>query len=97
MGLTVVEPLAVVEVKAPGAMAMLVTPPAAQVSVLLEPELMLVGLAAKEVMVGAELVPEDEGDPEVVPHPASARQAHEIRSSARRSGREKRSLSELRL
>ena len=57
----------------PGAMAMVAAPVVAQVSVLLEPELMLVGLAAKEVIVGAESVPVDEGDPDVEPQPASAR------------------------
>ena len=36
----------------PGAMAMLVAPVVAQVSVLLEPEAMVVGLAVKELMAG---------------------------------------------
>jgi hypothetical protein len=52
VGLTVVDPLAEVEVKVPGVMEMLVAPVAAQLSVLLEPEAMLVGLAVKEVIVG---------------------------------------------
>ena len=52
MGLTLVEPLAEVDVNAPGVMAMLVAPVAAQLSVLLEPELMLAGLAVKDVIVG---------------------------------------------
>jgi hypothetical protein len=51
VGLTVVEPLAAVEVKVPGVMAMLVAPLVAQLSVLLVPEVMLVGLAVKELMV----------------------------------------------
>ena len=51
-GLTLVEPLANVEVNVPGVMAMLVAPLVAQLSVLLEPELMLVGLAVKELMLG---------------------------------------------
>lgn len=52
VGLTLVEPLADVDVNVPGVMAMLVAPVVAQVSVLLEPEVMLVGLAVKELIVG---------------------------------------------
>ena len=52
VGLTLVEPLADVEVKEPGEMARLVAPDVAQLSVLLEPEVMLEGLAMKELMVG---------------------------------------------
>jgi type III secretory pathway component EscT len=52
VGLTLVEPLANVEVKVPGVMATLAAPAVAQASVLLVPEVMLVGLAVKEVMVG---------------------------------------------
>jgi hypothetical protein len=52
VGLTFVEPLAAVDVKLPGVMAMLVAPVVAQLSVLLDPEGTLVGLALKEVMVG---------------------------------------------
>jgi hypothetical protein len=52
VGLTVVEPVADEEVKEPGVIAILVAPLVDQLSVLLEPELMLVGLAAKELMVG---------------------------------------------
>jgi hypothetical protein len=52
VGLTLVEPLADVEVKEPGEMATLVAPDVVQLSVLVEPELMLVGLAAKELIVG---------------------------------------------
>ena len=58
VGLTLVEPLADVEVKVPGVMAMLVAPVVLQLSVLAEPELMLAGLAVKELMVGfAPVVP----------------------------------------
>jgi hypothetical protein len=53
VGLTVVELLADVEVNAPGVMAMLVAPVVTQLSVLLEPELMLAGLAVNELIVGA--------------------------------------------
>jgi hypothetical protein len=52
VGLTLVEPFADVDVNVPGVMAMLVAPVVAQVSVLLEPEVMLVGLAVKELIVG---------------------------------------------
>ena len=52
MGLTLVEPLADVEVNVPGVMAILVAPVVTQLSVLLEPEVILVGLAVKELMVG---------------------------------------------
>jgi hypothetical protein len=52
VGLTLVEPLANVDVNVPGAMAILVAPVVAQLSVLLEPEVILVGLAVNELMVG---------------------------------------------
>jgi len=52
MGLTVVDPLADVEVNVPGEMGMEVAPVVAQLSLLLEPEAMLAGLAVKELMVG---------------------------------------------
>ena len=52
VGFTVVEPLAAAEVNVPGVMAMLVAPVTVQLSVLLEPEVMLVGFAVKELMVG---------------------------------------------
>ena len=52
VGLTFVEPLADVDVNVPGVMARLVAPVVAQLNVLLEPEVMLVGLAVKELIVG---------------------------------------------
>jgi flagellar biosynthesis protein FliR len=52
VGLTLVEPLADVDVNVPGVMAILVAPVVAQLNVLLEPEVMLVGLAVKELMAG---------------------------------------------
>src|SRR5580704_1409988 len=52
VGLTLVEPLADVDVKVPGVMAMLVASVVAQPSVLVEPDVTLVGLAVKELMVG---------------------------------------------
>jgi hypothetical protein len=47
-----VEPLADVDVNVPGVMAMLLAPLVVQLNVLLEPEVMLGGLAVKELMVG---------------------------------------------
>jgi hypothetical protein len=52
VGLTVVEPVADVEVNMPGVMTILVAPVTVQLNVLLDPELMLVGFAVKELMVG---------------------------------------------
>jgi hypothetical protein len=51
------EPLADVDVNVPGVMAMLVAPVVDQLSVLLEPEVILAGLAVKELMVGPLAVP----------------------------------------
>jgi ribose/xylose/arabinose/galactoside ABC-type transport system permease subunit len=52
VGLTLVVPLADVDVNVPGVMAILVAPVVAQLSVPLEPEVILVGLAVKELMMG---------------------------------------------
>ena len=52
VGLTVVEPLADVDVNVPGEMAMLFAPLADQLNVLLEPEFMVAGLLANELIVG---------------------------------------------
>jgi hypothetical protein len=51
-GLTLVEPLPDAEAKEPGEMVILVAPDVLQLSVLLEPEVMLEGLAMKELIVG---------------------------------------------
>ena len=51
-GLTLVVPLADADVNVPGVMAIVVAPLVAQLSVLLAPELMPVGLAVKEAMAG---------------------------------------------
>jgi hypothetical protein len=51
-GLTLVEPLACVDANVPGVIAIEVAPLVAQLNVLLEPELMLVGLALNELMLG---------------------------------------------
>ena len=52
VGFTLAEPLAAADVNVPGVMAMLVAPLADQFSVLLEPDVILAGLAVKELMVG---------------------------------------------
>jgi hypothetical protein len=52
VGLTLVEPVAELEVKVPGVMEIVVAPEVDQLRVLLEPELIPVGLAVKELMVG---------------------------------------------
>jgi hypothetical protein len=82
VGLTVVEPLAAVEVKVPGAMEMVVAPVTDQVSVLVAPELTLAGLAVKEAITGGETGSEVEFD-NVVPQPAREKKAG-IKSSAQR-------------
>jgi hypothetical protein len=78
VGLTLIEPLADVEVNVPGVIAMLVVPAADQLSVLLEPEFMLVGFAVKDVIVGTEPFPDGAFDeyPEAQPkRPAHAAKA----------------------
>jgi hypothetical protein len=52
VGLTLVEPLADADVNPPGVMAILVAPVVAQLSVLLDPEVIVVGLAVKELIAG---------------------------------------------
>jgi hypothetical protein len=52
VGFTLVEPLAEVDVKVPGVMARLVAPLVTQASELLEPVVIPVGFAVKEVIVG---------------------------------------------
>jgi len=52
VGFTLVEPLADADVNVPGVIAMLDAPLVDQFSVLLEPEVILAGLAVKELMVG---------------------------------------------
>jgi hypothetical protein len=52
VGLTLVEPFADEDENVPGTIATLVAPVVAQLNVVLAPELMPVGLAAKEVIVG---------------------------------------------
>jgi hypothetical protein len=52
VGLTLVEPPADVEVNVPGVMARLFAPVVTQLSVLLEPDVILEGLALKELISG---------------------------------------------
>ena len=52
MGLTLVEPLAEVEVNVPGVIASVVAPLVAQLRLLLDPALILVGFAENELIVG---------------------------------------------
>ena len=95
LGLTLVEPLADVDVNVPGVMAILVASAADQLNLLLEPEFMLVGSAVKEVIVGAEPFPEVEFDEVIDPQPASPAQASRMRASrARKSSPEELSLRE---
>jgi hypothetical protein len=56
VGLTLVEPLAAVEVNVPGVIPILVAPLVAQLNVLLAPEVILEGLAVKELIVGFPVV-----------------------------------------
>ena len=82
VGLTLVEPLAAVDVNAPGVMEMLEDPVVDQLSVLLEPEFIPVGFAEKEAMVGGELLPGDEAVEPQATNPAQA-----ARVMRRRGGR----------
>lgn len=79
-----VEPLADGDVNVPGVMAILVAPAAAQLSVLVVPELMLVGFAAKDVIVGAEPFPVGELDEVAAPQPARPTQANRVKTRAQR-------------
>jgi hypothetical protein len=66
VGLTLIDPLADVDVNVPGVMAIVVAPLVAQLRVLLVPELMLAGFAVKDMIVGADPVPGD-GFAEIFP------------------------------
>jgi hypothetical protein len=72
VGLTVVDPLDDVDVNVPGVMATLVAPEVVQLSVLLAPEFMAVGLAVNEVIAGWVPPPEDGPDE---PQPTNPMQA----------------------
>jgi hypothetical protein len=81
VGLTLVEPLAEVDVNVPGEIEILDAPVVDQLSVLLLPDFMLAGLAVKEVIVGAEPVPE--GELELLQLPRMM-QEDEIKASTQR-------------
>ena len=76
------DPLAAVEVKFPGVIAMLVAPVAVQFSVLLAPALMLAGFASNELIAGAGPVPVFELFA-VFPQPVKPRQARATPTSKR--------------
>jgi len=76
-----VEPLVEAEVNVPGVMAILVAPAAAQLSVLVVPELMLDGLATKDAIVGK--VPFSEDELDEIPEPQLARPTQANRMRAR--------------
>ena len=75
VGVTLIEPLADVDVNSPGVMAILVAPLVSQLSVLPVPEFMLSGVAVKEVIAGAEPAPVKEFDGIAAVQPASPTQA----------------------
>ncbi len=84
VGLMLVEPLAEVDVNVPGVMAILAAPGAAQLSVLVVPEFMVVGFAKKDVIVGTEPFPGDELNEDVEAQPDGPTQANRARTSAQR-------------
>ena len=73
-GLTLVEPLAEVEVNVPGVIATLVAPVVVQARAALAPALMPVGFAKKDAMFGIDCDPFPP-DPVDAPQPASHQQA----------------------
>jgi hypothetical protein len=56
VGLTLVDPLADVDVNVPGVIPILVAPVVTQLNLLLAPEVILEGLAVKELIVGVPVV-----------------------------------------
>jgi len=76
-------------VNVPGVMAILVAPVVAQLNVLLAPEFMPVGFAAKEVIAGAEAFSVDEFDEPQFTRPT---QANKMTTRAQRSEALKRIL-----
>jgi len=79
VGLTLMEPVGDVDVNVPGVMAMLVAPEVIQLSVLLAPELMPVGFAANEPIVGSEPLAEEEFD--IEPQLTCPKQTRKIAAS----------------
>jgi hypothetical protein len=95
VGLTLVDPLADVDVNVPGVMAILLAPVAAQLSVLLAPESMLVGAAVKEVIAGGEDGPVGDFDDVMELQPASPKHANKISAIEHRYSPDARSSREL--
>jgi hypothetical protein len=89
VGLMLVEPLADGDVNVPGVMAILDAPAAAQLSVLVVPEFMLVGFAANDVIVGTEPFPVVVLDDVAAPQPAKPTQANRVKTRAQRPSPEK--------
>lgn len=81
VGLTLVEPLADVDVNVPGVIARLVAPPADQLRVLLAPEFMFVGFAVKLVIAGGEPGPGEELEGATVPQPIRLAEASKSKTS----------------
>jgi hypothetical protein len=88
VGLTLVEPLPDVDVNVPGVIAILVAPVVTQLNVLLAPEFMLVGTAAKDAIAGPEPFTEGEFDKLAAAQPARPTLANKVRTSAQRSSPE---------
>lgn len=82
VGLTFVEPLTDVDVNVPGVMAIVAAPLVDQLSVLLEPGLMLSGPAANELIVGSEPFPGGIIGEIAALQPASKTQADRMRTCA---------------
>ena len=80
-----VEPLADVDVNVPGVMAMLVAPATDQLRVLLVPELMLVGAAAKDAICGTAPFPVGKLADVPEAQPARPAQQSSVRTSAQSS------------
>jgi hypothetical protein len=92
-GLTLADPLADMEVNVPGVMAILIAPVLVQLRVLLAPEFMVVGFAAKDVIAGT--APFSGDEPDEPPQPANPAQANRVRKSAQRDSPDKQSRREL--
>ena len=85
VGLTLVEPLAIVDVNVPGVMERLVAFVIAQLSVLLAPEFMLAGFAVKDETVGTGPFPEGDFDEIPVAQPDRRTQTPTVNDSAHNS------------
>jgi hypothetical protein len=90
VGLTLVDPVATVELNVPGEIEIVVAPLVIQFSVLLVPVVTLVGLAAKDVIEGAAPVPLVFVVVEAVPQPDKRTHASKISANrAQKSPRER--------